>query len=257
MIDHKIIPAVMQTGERSIRISFGDEISDETFQQIKVFGQLIRTYGKFEIEDVVPSYTTVHVYFHSNTISPIEWAHKLLENWNEIDLKTNKDQPYNHIQIPVCYEEEFALDIQKVMKHTSLTHNEMINLHTAPAYAVHAIGFLPGFPYLGGLHPRLATPRLEVPRERLGEGTVGIGGAQTGVYPVSSPGGWNIIGRTPLSLYQPKRKIPFLCKAGDIVRFQAISVKQFWEIKRDLEQNPDDIQHWVTRISAEDNRGEQ
>lgn len=237
----------MQTGEKSVRFSFGEEISEDILHQIRLFSALLHIDGKLEVEDAVPSYTTVHVYLTTSTNSPLEWAQTVLEKWGKLDIKTaDSSQSFKHIRIPVCYEDAFSLDMQKVMDHTSLAYNDIIKLHTSASYSVYAIGFLPGFPYLGGLDPRLATPRLEVPRKKAAEGTVGIGGAQTGVYPVSSPAGWNIIGRTPLALYEPKRETPFLCSPGDIVTFQTISKEQFWELKEQLKRNPNEIQHWIT-----------
>ncbi|WP_176215183.1 5-oxoprolinase subunit PxpB [Cytobacillus gottheilii] len=247
MKDHKILPTVMQTGERSIRFSFGDEISDGVFRQIRWFCDLIENNKAFDVEDVVPSYTTVHVYLASANPLPLNWGYELFELWNRLDFKQMKlTNAFKRIEIPVCYDPAFALDLQRVVDHTNLTEKEIIQSHTAASYAVYAIGFLPGFPYLGGLQPELATPRLKVPRERVEEGTVGIGGAQTGVYPVGSPGGWNIIGRTPLSLYDPNRTIPFLCSAGDIVNFKSISIEKYTEIKEQLLHHPDDIQQWIT-----------
>lgn len=132
------------------------------------------------------------------------------------------------VTIPVCYGGEYGPDLQTVARHAGLTGREVIRLHTAPCYRIYMLGFLPGFPYLGGLDPALFTPRLENPRTAIPAGSVGIGGQQTGVYPVASPGGWQLIGRTPLRLFDPARPLPYA--AGDHIRFTAITPQQFRQI---------------------------
>ena len=127
--------------------------------------------------------------------------------------------------IPVCYGGDFGPDLAFVAKHAGLTEAEVIRRHTGRDYRIYMLGFLPGFPYLGGLDPRLFTPRLQNPRTAIPAGSVGIGGEQTGIYPVASPGGWQLIGRTPLDLFDPER--PPRYAAGDCIRFTAITAEQF------------------------------
>jgi KipI family sensor histidine kinase inhibitor len=127
------------------------------------------------------------------------------------------------LEIPVCYDRTVAIDIDAIAAHASLSVDEVIALHTAAVYRVYMIGFTPGFPYLGGLDDRLAMPRRATPRERVPAGSVAVGGAQTGIYPDESPGGWWIIGRSPLRLFDPMADPPALLRAGDRVRFRAIS----------------------------------
>jgi inhibitor of KinA len=131
------------------------------------------------------------------------------------------------VEIPVCYDLEFALDLDDLARHTGLSMTEVVDLHSAAEYRVSCVGFTPGFPFLTGLPKELATPRRATPRKEIAAGSVGIGGAQTGVYPIGSPGGWNIIGRTPLRLFDPKRNPPALLQAGDRVRFRAITRDEF------------------------------
>ena len=131
------------------------------------------------------------------------------------------------IEIPVCYEAEFAPDLDDVARGAGATRQEVIELHSATEYRVHCVGFTAAFPFLGGLDPRLATSRRATPRKEIPAGSVGIGGAQTGIYPVKSPGGWNIIGRTPLRLFDPHKNPPALLRAGDRVRFRTITRAQF------------------------------
>lgn len=131
------------------------------------------------------------------------------------------------VEIPVCYDGEFGPDLADVARHTGLSVEEVIARHSAVEYRVHCLGFAPGFPYLGGLPPELATPRRATPRQGVPAGSVAIGGAQTGIYPQSSPGGWNVIGRTPLRLFDADREPPALLKAGDRVRFRPITRGEF------------------------------
>ena len=131
------------------------------------------------------------------------------------------------VEIPICYDAEFALDLDRVAERTKLSAGEVVDLHSTAEYRVACIGFVPGFPFLTGLASKLATPRRDTPRKEIPSGSVGIGGAQTGIYPLRSPGGWNLIGRTPLKLFDPTKDPPSLLQAGDRVRFRAIAREEF------------------------------
>jgi inhibitor of KinA len=131
------------------------------------------------------------------------------------------------VEIPVCYETEFALDLDDVARQAGVHWKEVVDLHCGADYRVHCVGFTPGFPFLGGLPRQLATPRRDVPRKEIPAGSVGIGGRQTGIYPIKSPGGWNVIGRTPLQLFDPQKDPPVLLRAGDRVRFRSITREEF------------------------------
>jgi inhibitor of KinA len=131
------------------------------------------------------------------------------------------------IEIPVCYIGDLAPDLEEVARHSRLAPGEVIQRHSAPEYRVQCIGFTPGFPFLSGLPPELSTPRRASPRSKVSAGSVAIGGAQTGIYPLQSPGGWNIIGRTPLALFDVRRDPPVFLQAGDRVRLRPISHEEF------------------------------
>ena len=134
------------------------------------------------------------------------------------------------VEIPVCYGGEFGPDIATVAEHANMSEDEVVRVHSGHDYLIDMLGFLPGFAYLGGLDERLHTPRLATPRTRLEAGSVGIGGAQTGVYPLPSPGGWQIIGRTPVRPYDPDRTPPILYLAGDYLRFVPITPSEYQSI---------------------------
>ena len=152
-----------------------------------------------------------------------------LRDVGEADLSIRKIVP-----IPVCYGGEFGPDLANVAQLAGLSEDEVIAIHTERDYLIDMLGFLPGFAYLGGLDERLHTPRLTVPRTRIEPGSVGIGGAQTGIYPLASPGGWQIIGRTPLKPYDPDREEPILYAAGEYLRFVPITPDEYTAIEAQL-----------------------
>jgi inhibitor of KinA len=135
------------------------------------------------------------------------------------------------VEIPVCYGGDFGPDLKSVADRNGLTPDEVVTIHCKSTYPVYMIGFAPGFPYLGGMSERISAPRLDTPRERIPAGSVGIAGTQTGVYPIETPGGWRLIGRTPLRLFDAVRDPPSLLQAGDRVRFTAIERGEFDRIR--------------------------
>jgi len=188
------------------------------------------------ILECAPAYDSVGVFFDPLRVSEasahpddiFEWLKGELSR--TISRPPSKDEvrtPPRLVEIPVCYEGGFAPDLPEVARHTGLSPSEVVRRHAAPEYRVHCVGFVPGFPYLGGLPKELATPRRATPRLIVPPGSVGIGGAQTGIYPASSPGGWNLIGRTPLKLFDAQIQPPALLSAGDRVRFRAITREEF------------------------------
>jgi KipI family sensor histidine kinase inhibitor len=142
------------------------------------------------------------------------------------------EPPFKVVKIPVCYGGEFGPDIETVAKNAALPVETVIDLHSQPEYLIYMIGFTPGFPFLGGLNEKLFTPRLKTPRMVVPKGSVGIANNQTGMYSIDSPGGWQIIGRTPLTLFAPDREKPFLYQAGDKIKFTPISPAQFSQLKK-------------------------
>ncbi len=139
------------------------------------------------------------------------------------------------MEIPVCYGGSFGPDLSFVAEHGKITEEEVIRIHSSRDYRIYMLGFLPGFPYLGGMDERIFTPRLNSPRTRIPAGSVGIGGEQTGIYPMDSPGGWQLIGRTPYRLFKPEQVRKPLYEAGDSIRFVPINQEEYKEIKRKQE----------------------
>jgi inhibitor of KinA len=191
--------------------------------------------------ELAPAYTTVALFYDPiraiEAGAPVEDIFSWFEQRIGDAISNAKNAsahsiPSTTVEIPVCYASEFAFDLDDVARRTDLEPNEVIALHSSTEYRVHCVGFTPGFPFLGGLPPKLAAPRRETPRTEIPAGSVGIGGKQTGIYPVKSPGGWNIIGRTPLRLFDPQRNPPVLVRAGDGVRFRPISCEEFDQLAK-------------------------
>lgn len=190
--------------------------------------------------ELAPAYTTAGVFFDPARIGPAALgespfdilATKIQSILNASAFENETQSPAPVIEIPVCYDGEFAPDLGDVALHTGLPADEIICRHSSADYRVSCVGFTPGFPFLSGLPSELATPRRSTPRKEIPEGAAAIGGAQTGVYPRKSPGGWNVIGRTPLRLFDVQREPPALFRAGDHVRFRKISREEFDSFSR-------------------------
>ncbi len=213
-----------------------DGAPDEALNAVLATQRLLENAHLPGVIELAPAYTTVGVFFDpvrvvASGAKPDEVFEWLAERIREVILNANEVRAdrmeTSPIQIPVCYDAEFALDLDEIAQHAGLGAQEVVDLYCASEYRVHCIGFTPGFPFLGGLPSKLATPRRSTPRKDLPVGSVAIGGAQTGIYPVQSPGGWNLIGRTPLRLFDPQKNPPALLRAGDRVRFCAISRDEF------------------------------
>jgi inhibitor of KinA len=218
-------------GDSALIVRVVDSFSAETSLKavVTAVGQLEAAAIPGVIE-LAPAYTTVGVFF-----DPALTAFDALKM--QIEQVLHNMEPARRagtgstIEVPVCYEDELAPDLREVAWHAGLSAPEVVRRYSAAVYRVACVGFMPGFPYLSGLPAELATPRRAAPRKEIPAGAVGIGGTQTGIYPRKSPGGWNIIGRTPLSLFEVKREPPALLQAGDRIRFRRISREEFDSFK--------------------------
>ena len=182
------------------------------------------------VVEFVPAYTTIGVFFDPARTGLDALGTEIEEALRKTEGGGSRAESESTIEVPVCYESEFAPDLRDVAWHAKLSLAEVVQRHSSAAYRVSCVGFSPGFPYLSGLPAELATPRRDSPRKRIPPGSVGIGGAQTGIYPSISPGGWNIIGRTPWRLFDVERKPAALFHAGDRVRFRRISREEFEQL---------------------------
>lgn len=179
------------------------------------------------VVEVAPAYTTVAVFYDATRVMFDALQTEITSVLSGELAIAAQQQAGRAVEIPVCYEPDFGLDLPEVAKHVGLSAQEVVRLHVSAEYRVACVGFTPGFPYLIGLPAMLATPRRRVPRREVAAGSVAIGGSQTGIYPTMSPGGWNVIGRTPVQLFAISRTPAALLRAGDVVRFRAISRMEF------------------------------
>lgn len=215
-------------GDRGIRVGFPQVISPEVNRSIRAFAYALEVAKIPGILELVPTYAALSIFYEPKVIRYREMVERLKavqENLENVQLP-----PARLVEIPVLYGGEEGPDLQYVAEYHRLTVNEVINLHTAKPYLVYMIGFTPGFPYLGGLSEFLATPRLSNPRTRIAGGSVGIGGSQTGIYSIDAPGGWQIIGHTPVKLYDPTQTEPVLLRAGDYVQFVPVERDEYLQI---------------------------
>jgi inhibitor of KinA len=234
MVDPSAAPRLYPLGDAAVVLELGQAIAPATQQLVQAFAKVLARHPPPGLREVVPAFTTLTVYydplalFALGAASPYEQMASALQRLLPAAQAALADhEPGPLVEIPVCYGGEFGPDLALVASHAQLSAAEVIARHAQPDYLVHMIGFAPGFPYLGGLDARLATPRRAQPRPRVPAGAVGIAGAQTGVYSLPTPGGWQLIGRTPLRLFDPSRARPSLLQAGDWLRFVPISEAEF------------------------------
>ena len=219
-------------GDVAVVATLGEQIDPASLRQVLSFAEAVAQAKAKGIRDIVPAYASVTVFYDSAQLGDVpggayESVCRLLEACALKARSTPEPLGARAVEIPVCYGEDYGPDIEFVAEHCRIGIDEVISLHSGGDYLVHAIGFTPGFPYLGGLSEALSTPRKDTPRARVPAGSVAIGSAQTGVYPMASPGGWQVIGRTPMQLFRPHLEPASLLKPGDRVRFKPISPGDF------------------------------
>lgn len=223
----KTLLKIVDCGDSAVSIRFPQEISAEVHDMVISTLTMIKGAGLPGVLDVIPAYASIMVRFDPLITDGEAVKNAVSALLADKPVRLASSGEGRTVEIPVCYGGECGPDLENVVKHTGLDRDSVIAIHSGKEYPVHMIGFTAGFPYLGGMDERLATPRLKVPRTHIEAGSVGIAGAQTGIYSVASPGGWQIIGRTPLRLFSPDREEPFLVKAGDRIRFRSISEAEF------------------------------
>ena len=211
-------------GDQAVTVEWGSTIDQRINRQVHAFARKVEELFHPAITEVVPTYRSATVHYRPEVLS-YEELKQLLLSLAQGSPEETEELPV--VEIPVCYGGEYGPDLLEVAQHCSLTPEEVIARHTAPTYRIYMLGFTPGFPYLGGMDPSIAAPRRKEPRIHIPAGSVGIAGEQTGVYPIVSPGGWQLIGRTPLRLFDPQREQPILLSAGAGIRFVPIDEETF------------------------------
>jgi len=224
---------IFPLGDTAITIDFGNSIDVHLNKMVIQLYEIVKAANLFGVKDIVPAYSSLTIYYdviavvkHYHAASPFTVMKRELEALL-IEEKQATDMPARQLRIPVCYAAKYALDKAEITELTHFPFEEIISIHISQTYRVYMVGFLPGFAYMGEVDARIAVPRKKEPRLRIEEGYVGIAGKQTGIYPLTSPGGWQIIGRTPVKLFDKEKREPVLFKAGDEVTFFSISEDEF------------------------------
>lgn len=237
---------LLPLGDGAAVVRFGSRIDEPTRQKVQALTACLERNPFPGLIEVVPAFVSVTVFYDPMKVadpqtgeawnagpnngfrirSPFRIVSGLLSRLAADLGEAGQDAP-RIVEIPVCYGGEHGPDLQEVAELSGLSPEEVVAIHAGTDYRVHMIGFAPGFPYLGGMSERIAAPRRSVPRMNIPAGTVGIGGSQTGIYPIATPGGWRLIGRTPLKLFRPDRPEPSLLRAGDVVRFRPIRYEHY------------------------------
>ena len=221
---------LMAAGDQVLVAEFGDRIDEAVNDQVHALAAKIEEQQIPGIGEVVPTFRSLLIYYDSYQLSYREAADKIEELAR--NLKTEQKTKKRILKIPCCYGVRFGPDLADMEQLTGLDRKEMIDIHSSVDYKVYMLGFLPGFAYLGGLDERIHVPRLKSPRLKISRGAVGIGGSQTGIYPMDSPGGWRLMGETPIDMYDPNREQPILVQAGDYIRFVPITIMDYYDIRR-------------------------
>lgn len=214
-------------GDSAIVACFGEGIDKDIHHQVRQLSQYLESYAFDGMIEYVPSYTSVTVYYDPSLLRYTEASTQLN---HAIDAMEEQVAATSRVvEIPVCYGGDYGPDLEYVAEYSGLSPEAVIQTHSETVFDVYMIGFAPGFPYLGGMSPRIATPRRSSPRLEIPRGSIGIAGSQTGIYPIETPGGWQIIGRTPRTLFRADQNPPCLLKAGDQIRFVPVSETQYRE----------------------------
>ncbi len=222
-------PRFLAGGDKAIFVEFGDGVDPEVNRRVRHLMLAIQKTRIPGVIEMVPTYRSLLVYFEPLQIR----AQKLRETLYSLarQLVESELPKPKLVEFPTVYGGEHGPDLQFVASYNNLSVSEVVQIHTATPYLIYMIGFMAGFPYLGGMSPRIVAPRLETPRMKIPAGSVGIAGSQTGIYPAESPGGWRLIGRTPLQLFDPSQEPPALFQAGDYLIFVSITPEECTNIK--------------------------
>ncbi len=223
-------PEILRSGDCALVAEFGKEIDEHTNALVHALDRAVREKGIFGVRECVPTFRSLTVLFDPMLISGDRLEKKLLRLCKTLSAETQTQKTV--VEVPVLYNGE---DLQDVADYAKLSVEEVVRLHAGRDYRIYMLGFLPGFVYLGGMDERIFCPRLTTPRTKIHAGAVGIGGEQTGIYPLPSPGGWRLIGTTPVRPYDASRTPPVLFSAGEYIRFVPIDEPAFDEIQKQVD----------------------
>ncbi|MBO6245844.1 MAG: 5-oxoprolinase subunit PxpB [Anaerovibrio sp.] len=226
---------ILTVGDCAVSVEFGQEISLEINHKVMALKMVLERETIRGIVELIPTYCSLLIQY-----DPMDLRYGQLRDRLEA-LVTQLDEvempPKQVVEIPVAYGGEYGPDLGEVARAHNISEEDVIKLHSEPEYPIYMLGFVAGFPYLGGMNKAIATPRKKSPRLKIEAGSVGIAGEQTGIYSVESPGGWQIIGRTPLKLYDVNRNEPVLLKAGQYIKFKPITKEEFRAMENEHKGN--------------------
>lgn len=224
---------IQPLGDQGLCISWGNTIDMRVNSLVLALNDHLLQLQLPGMLDLIPAYSSLSILFDARRMLrefPQQQPYDYMCKRVALEIQKITEVNYSEgrlVEIPVCYDQSMAPDLERIARQNKLDPAEIIRLHSSRTYRVYMLGFLPGFPYMGAVDDRLATPRLASPRQLVPAGSVGIAGSQTGIYPLDAPGGWNLIGRTPLRLFDPNRAEPALLRPGDQIRFTPISLAAF------------------------------
>ena len=231
------MPVTIQSlGDHALTVIFGDAIDEKINRQVLSFFYFLQQKNIEGIKDIIPAYASLTVVYDvteikkRHAITAFEYMRNQLLSALE-NFSDTAEQTTRLIHIPVCYDVSLGIDLDEMSEQKNITVEEIVELHSASTYRVYMIGFLPGFAYMGKVDEKIAAPRKAVPRKNVVAGSVGIADFQTGIYPFNSPGGWNIIGQTPLEIFNKNYNEPCILQPGDTVKFEPISLREFEELR--------------------------
>jgi inhibitor of KinA len=229
----------LSAGDRALVVEFGDRVDRRLSESVLRLDAIIRSNPPVGIAETVPTFRSLAVYYDPLVTNRGELQRAIAPL---LDLERNPRAGARLWHVPVCYEGEFAPDLPDVARLTQLTPNDVVTLHSGTRFHVYMLGFVPGFPYMGDLPPQLALPRRADPRLRVPAGSISIATSLSAIYPYESPGGWHLIGATPIRIFDPERPRPALFAPGDAVRFQPIDAGAYASIRRAVETRSYEVQ---------------
>ncbi|ARI75641.1 5-oxoprolinase subunit PxpB [Halobacillus mangrovi] len=229
-------------GDTGMQIVFGSEISEQTNQSIRMVADELKQHPIEGVVEWVPAYTTLTLYYQPSVVTYDELQAKITDLYEVLQEQKGSVSDSLAFLLPTYYGGETGEDLSVVAEQNGLSEEDVVHIHSSQDYLIYMMGFVPGFPYLGGMSEKIATPRRGDPRPEIAPGSVGIAGSQTGVYPLKSPGGWQLIGQTPVKLYDPDKEQPILLESGSYIRFVPISKQEFDEIESAVERGEYTVQ---------------
>jgi len=224
-------PQFILASDRSILVKFGHEISEELHQRVFAFTNFVLANRIKNVVNIHPAYSSV--LFTLDLNADLKETLSLIKKSWQASIQTDIPK-MRQVEIPVLYGGELGEDMDRVSQHTGLNQSEIIQCHEGGLYKVYFTGFSPGFPYIGGMDPSLSTPRLTTPRKQVPAGTIGIAAEQTGIYPLSSPGGWNLIGQTPIKIFDWHHPTDLRLRMGDSIKFISVTKEEFDQLKENV-----------------------